>query len=262
MDEHASRDVTPPTESLVNDMTGESDKTPLDDPRDAGRQRGPRQRGRSAITSAWAWLRAPKRGLLDDSGVPRRVPSFTAAVGLAAALSAAIVGTAAAVPSSPDRPGTSAGPPAIVAQPGTEQSKIVTAARGELGTPETGDGCQKYSSQCVAWCALFATSMWEKAGVQVDSEQFAFTGDLYTTGQARGAAYDSDQLRQARPGDVLLFGTGPQTPSTSKHVGVVEKVQGNTVTLIEGNTGDNPDRVMRKEHRLSPDTFYGGVHPW
>ncbi|WP_278250938.1 MULTISPECIES: hypothetical protein [unclassified Actinopolyspora] len=43
---------------------------------------------------------------------------------------------------------------------------------------------------------------------------------------------------------------------------MVEKIQGEKVTLIEGNTGDNPDRVMSKTHELGENTFYGGVRPW
>nr|WP_218862175.1 CHAP domain-containing protein [Actinopolyspora biskrensis] len=152
--------------------------------------------------------------------------------------------------------------PAITAAPGTVQEEIVTAARAELGTEEAEKSCQKYSEQCVPWCALFAMSTWERAGVDVENEEFAFTGDVYTTGQTEGTAYGSAQLETTRPGDVLLFGTGPETPDSSHHIGVVEEVRGENVTLIEGNTGDNPDRVMRKTHKLSEDTFYGGVRPW
>lgn len=150
----------------------------------------------------------------------------------------------------------------ITAEPGTVQEEIVTAARSELGTEETAKNCHEYSEQCVPWCALFAMSTWERAGVDVESEEYAFTGDVYTTGQTRGTAYGSAQLDTTRPGDVLLFGTGPATPDSSPHIGVVERIRGEKVTLIEGNTGDNPDRVMRKTHELSENTFYGGVRPW
>ncbi|QGK72063.1 CHAP domain-containing protein [Allosaccharopolyspora coralli] len=141
--------------------------------------------------------------------------------------------------------------------------RIISAAQPEIGTTETGgDNCQKYSGQCVSWCALFAMNMWQDAGVDVDPEQYAFTGNVYETGQEKGTAYDAENLDQAKPGDVLLFGTGPSSPSTSKHIGIVEKVDGNQVTTIEGNTGDNTDSVERKTHELSSETFYGGVSPW
>jgi hypothetical protein len=57
---------------------------------------------------------------------------------------------------------------------------------------------------------------------------------------------------------VLLFGTGPESPSTSTHIGIVESVDGDQVTMIEGNSSD---QVQRVTHTLSGDTFYGGVHP-
>jgi hypothetical protein len=98
--------------------------------------------------------------------------------------------------------------------------------------------------------------VWRKSGVDIPI--LPFTGDVYTWGQRHGLAYHSQHLDQARPGDVLLFGTGPQSTSTSTHIGIVESVHGNTVTLIEGNSSD---RVQRVTHTLSSATFYGGVHP-
>ncbi len=83
-----------------------------------------------------------------------------------------------------------------------------------------------------------------------------FTGDVYNWGREHGLAYHS--LDKARPGDVLLFGTGPQSPSTSTHIGIVESVHGGHVTMIEGNSAD---QVRRVTHPLSTSVFYGGVHP-
>jgi hypothetical protein len=92
----------------------------------------------------------------------------------------------------------------------------------------------------------------------VDIPITPFTGDVYRWGQRHDLAYDAHHLKQAQPGDVLLFGTGPQNVNTSKHIGIVESVHGDRVTLIEGNSGD---RVQRVTHTLSGSTFYGGVHP-
>ncbi|WP_017975503.1 CHAP domain-containing protein [Actinopolyspora halophila] len=193
----------------------------------------------------------------------RRPRKGTAVLSVVTSLVVAAATTVAVLVSAPfDDPTGEQAAPVITADPGTVREEIVTAARSELGTAETGEGCHEYSEQCVPWCALFAMSAWERAGVDVENEQFAFTGDVYTTGQTKGTAYGSAQLETTSPGDVLLFGTGPQTPDSSRHIGVVEKLQGEKVTLIEGNTGDNPDRVMRKTHKLSENTFYGGVRPW
>lgn len=136
--------------------------------------------------------------------------------------------------------------------------KIVSAARGEIGTRENPPGSNRnpYGPDTF-WCSSFATAMWRRAGVDIPI--LPFTGDVYRWGQRNGKAYGNGNLsRNVRPGDVLLFGTGPESPQTSKHIGIVEKVDGNTVTLIEGNSGD---AVRRNTHQLSSTTFYGGVHP-
>ncbi|SDP95863.1 CHAP domain-containing protein [Actinopolyspora xinjiangensis] len=204
-----------------------------------------------------------QRGDRTDEPDAHRPRGRTRVLGVVTIVSVALA-TAVAVlaPSPPEPPPGDRAPPVIKADPGTVRAEIVTAARTELGTEETGKNCHEYSEQCVPWCSLFAMSTWERAGVDVEHEEFAFTGDVYSTGRTKGTAYDSGQLDNVRPGDVLLFGSGPATPQSSRHIGVVEKIRGETVTLIEGNTGDDPDRVMRKRHELNENTFYGGVHPW
>ena len=139
--------------------------------------------------------------------------------------------------------------------PAAGSRTIISAARRELGTRENPPGSNRNPyGPTAAWCSSFATAMWRKAGV--DIPLLPFTGDVFRWGQRHGKAYTS--LSAVKPGDVLLFGSGPSSPATSKHIGIVEKVSGGTVTLIEGNSGDS---VRRNTHRLSSATFYGGVHP-
>lgn len=131
--------------------------------------------------------------------------------------------------------------------------KVVDKARSQLGYHEGPGNANKYGPQGY-WCSNFATWVWQKSGVDIGI--LPFTGDVYEWGRQHGLAYHS--LEKARPGDVLLFGTGPQSPSTSTHIGIVESVHGNQVTLIEGNSAD---QVRRVTHPLSTSVFYGGVHP-
>lgn len=135
------------------------------------------------------------------------------------------------------------------------RNKIRSVARGQLGYQEGAGNRNKYGPTG-PWCSNFATWVWRKSGVDIGI--LPFTGDVYQWGRERGLAYGRDGLDQARPGDVLLFGTGPQSPATSTHIGIVESVDGDRVTLIEGNSSD---RVQRVTHTLSSATFYGGVHP-
>ncbi len=134
---------------------------------------------------------------------------------------------------------------------------VVHAARGQLGVRENPPGSNRNPyGPTAAWCSSFATAMWRKAGVKIPV--LPFSGDVFHWGQANGHAYGKHSLHEAKPGDVLIFGTGPQNTSTSTHIGIVEKVEGNQVTMIEGNSGD---AVRRNTHPLSASTFYGGVHP-
>lgn len=134
---------------------------------------------------------------------------------------------------------------------------VVHAARTQLGVRENPPGSNRNPyGPTAAWCSSFATAMWRKAGVKIPV--LPFSGDVFHWGERNGHAYGKHALHEAKPGDVLIFGTGPQNTSTSTHIGIVEKVEGNQVTMIEGNSGD---AVRRNTHTLSASTFYGGVHP-
>jgi uncharacterized protein YukE len=146
-------------------------------------------------------------------------------------------------------------PPGGEGPNGETEGRILDVARGELGFEE-GPGDENKYGPSAAWCSSFATWVWRESGVDIPS--LPFTGDVYTWGQERGLAYDAGNLGQTRPGDVLLFGTGPESTNTSTHIGIVESVDGDQVTLIEGNSSD---RVQRVTHSLSGGEFYGGVHP-
>jgi hypothetical protein len=137
-----------------------------------------------------------------------------------------------------------------------QSQKVVKMARSQLGYHEHGNNCQKYGP-CEEWCSLFATWVWDKTVNNIP--RYAFTGDVYKWGGRHKTNYGKSNMRKhIRPGDALLFGTGPQNTSTSTHIGLVEKVSGSKVTLIEGNSGN---KVARHTYTISTHRFYGGVHP-
>jgi cell wall-associated NlpC family hydrolase len=136
--------------------------------------------------------------------------------------------------------------------------KILANARKNLGYHEGPNNRNKWGPTGQPWCSYFATSMWREAGVNIP--KYGFTGDVYKWGERNHLAYDrGDIAKQARPGDAILFGTGPSW-SGSEHIGIIEKVDGNKITTIEGNSSD---QVMRHTYTLPRDAkkFYGGVHP-
>jgi cell wall-associated NlpC family hydrolase len=136
--------------------------------------------------------------------------------------------------------------------------EILANARKNLGYHEGPNNRNKWGPTGQPWCSYFATSMWREAGV--DIPKYGFTGDVYKWGERHHLAYGKHDLaKQVRPGDAILFGTGPSWAG-SEHIGIVEKVDGNKITTIEGNSSD---QVMRHTYTLPRDAhrFYGGVHP-
>jgi Putative peptidoglycan-binding domain-containing protein len=134
--------------------------------------------------------------------------------------------------------GASGGTPTPPVLSGTVTQKIVQAAQSQVGIHEWGDNCNPYGP-CEAWCALFASWTWRQAGINFST---AFSGDFYYYGQNHGTLHSG--LSNPRPGDAIVFGTGPQSVSTSVHVGIIEQVLSNgQVVSIEGNYSNQVSRV-------------------
>jgi hypothetical protein len=123
-----------------------------------------------------------------------------------------------------------------VPAPSDVASSIVSAATSQVGgDPDLSEGafCNPYGP-CEEWCALFATWTWETAGVGIPS--YGFVGDLYYWGAGLGLDLGAGSV--PRPGDAILYGTGPDNEYTSVHTGVVAEAwpDGEIVT-IEGDAG-------------------------
>jgi hypothetical protein len=116
-------------------------------------------------------------------------------------------------------------------------ARIVELASSQLGpSPEGGNFCNRYGP-CEAWCALFATWVWEAAGVPVP--RYAFVGDVYRW--ARRHTKVLPATARPAPGDFVLYGTGPSTVAASPHMGVVAQVwPDGEIDTIEGDAGPGP----------------------
>ena len=120
---------------------------------------------------------------------------------------------------------------------GSAAAAIVGGAATQLGgNPSPGYFCNPYGP-CEEWCALFATWAWQQAGIPIP--RYAFTGDVYTWAQHHTGVLPPSA--RPDPGDLVLYGTGPQSTNTSFHVGVVAQVwpDGAIVTL-DGDAGPGP----------------------
>jgi len=118
-------------------------------------------------------------------------------------------------------------------------SSIVSIAASQIrADPDAAYGqfCNPYGP-CEEWCALFATWAWESVGVNIP--RYAFVGDIYGWAVANTALLSPGVT--PRPGDAILYGTGPQTVYTAVHTGIVAQVWPNgAIDTVEGDSGPGP----------------------
>jgi hypothetical protein len=114
-------------------------------------------------------------------------------------------------------------------------SQIVRVAESQIGKGEEppGSDCTIYGP-CEEWCSLFASWVWQHAGVPLPGSTalYAYSGSLYTWAKEHAGRILPPTATPA-PGDLVFYGTGP---SESAHVGIVQHVYPDgQITTIEGN---------------------------
>ncbi|MGA8725167.1 MAG: CHAP domain-containing protein, partial [Acidimicrobiales bacterium] len=122
------------------------------------------------------------------------------------------------------------------ASPGLTGS-IVSVANSQVASdPVRGYFCNPYGP-CEEWCSLFATWVWEQAGVPIPS--YPFTGNIYDWAAANTGVLPS--WATPSPGDAVLYGTGPGSTATSLHVGIVVQTwPDGAIVTVEGDAGPAP----------------------
>ena len=103
--------------------------------------------------------------------------------------------------------------------------------------PDPGPFCNPYGP-CEPWCALFATWVWQQAGVPIPT--YAFVGDVYTWAAANTGVLPP--TAKPSPGDAVLYGTGPWNVDSAVHMGVVAQVwPDGALVSVDGDAGPGPD---------------------
>jgi len=115
--------------------------------------------------------------------------------------------------------------------------RIVKVAASQLGpSRDGGNFCNPYGP-CEEWCSLFATWVWERAGVAIP--RYAFAGDIYYWAEGHTRVIPVED--KPAPGDIVLYGTGPQNVSTAPHIGIVAQVwPDGEIDTVEGDAGPGP----------------------
>jgi uncharacterized protein (TIGR02594 family) len=151
----------------------------------------------------------------------------------------------------------------IEIEPGTRSAGelVVELARRELGVREAGGGNRGQDmarfgaaagiGEGLPWCASFISYVYARAGIDTRSDGVGGTAMAlnFESQFQRAGAYHSfrSSSRVPQSGDVVVFSRG--APGSGQgHVGIVESVEGDRVTLIEGNSGD---AVRRNTYSLS-----------
>jgi hypothetical protein len=121
---------------------------------------------------------------------------------------------------------------------GGAHGDIVKIAVGQLGPSRGGENyCNPYGP-CEEWCALFATWVWESAGIAIP--RYPFVGSIYDWAKRHTRVLPA--TAKPAPGDLVLYGTGPQNGNTSPHMGVVAQVwPDGEIDTVEGDAGPGPD---------------------
>lgn len=109
--------------------------------------------------------------------------------------------------------------------------------KGEIGGDNKGPEVRKYTrGKEVAWCSGFVS--WVRSRAGYEGTYILHARSYWTSSRIR--------TTKPKPGDVIVFRRGGH----GGHVGIVEKVQGQTITTIEGNVGPYPAKVKRQTYTI------------
>ena len=140
------------------------------------------------------------------------------------------------------------------------KNKIINLAIEQLGNDYTTYCKDMGYNYRIEWCACFISWLAEKLGITDIIPVDMSCNSQISKFKALGAWHTD---RNFRSGDIIYYDwdrLGDLKPVD--HVGIVEKVVGNTLTVIEGNNGNYPnDRVRRREIASDSSLIYGYARP-
>ncbi|MDQ3677211.1 MAG: serine hydrolase [Actinomycetota bacterium] len=136
--------------------------------------------------------------------------------------------------------------PPLSSDAGERVGEIARRYLGKDARRQSFTGFRPSSTQ-LAWCAWFSTNVWRLAGVPIDVSHFS--GHQYAWGKKNKTLFKGLGQRPRGPtpplGSALMYGSGPQTVGTSKHVNLVDKVNPDGTFMITGGNQDS-SRVTRQ----------------
>ena len=144
-----------------------------------------------------------------------------------------------------------------------EREAIVAKAVSQIGYKEKGNNDTIYGAwygmNYQPWCMMFVSWCAAQCGISTGTiPKLAYVPYCMDFYQKQGR-YKAKGTYRPEAGDLILYGS-------NSHIGIVEKVQGNTVFTIEGNTSangnsSNGDGVYRRSRALSDSWIKGYCLP-
>ena len=129
-------------------------------------------------------------------------------------------------------------------------NKILEIARGELGYKEGANNKTKYGAEYGLnynpWCQMFIWWCANKAGIGIEIiPKTASCPTAYKWFKARSQVVPANDVKS---GDIIFFTW--DNSNNADHVGIVEVVNGNIITTIEGNKNNAVERRnINKDNR-------------
>ncbi|MEY2517513.1 MAG: peptidoglycan DL-endopeptidase CwlO [bacterium] len=145
-----------------------------------------------------------------------------------------------------DVPGAGCDAQPLSSDTGERIGEIARRFLGKDARRQTFAGFHPSTTQ-VAWCAWYSTNVWRLAGVPTEISDFS--GYQYTWAERNKTLFKALGLPPRGPtppvGSALMYGTGPQSTSTSQHVNLVDAVNPDGTFMITGGNQDS-SRVTRQ----------------
>ena len=137
------------------------------------------------------------------------------------------------------------------------KNKIINLAIEQLGNDYTTYCKDMGYNYRIEWCACFISWLAEKLGI-TDIIPVDMSCNSQISKFKNLGVWHTD--RNFQSGDIIYYDW--DNSGDADHVGIVEKVAGNTLTVIEGNNGNFPnDRVRRREIASDSSLIYGYARP-
>ena len=137
------------------------------------------------------------------------------------------------------------------------KNKIISLAIEQIGNDYTKYCRDMGYNYRIEWCACFISWLAEKLGI-TDIIPVDMSCNSQIKKFKNMGVWHTD--RNFQSGDIVYYDW--DISGDADHVGIVEKVAGNTLTVIEGNNGNFPyDRVRRREIASDSSLIFGYARP-